>query len=106
MPTVTFVLNDNSKTSIDAPKGSTLMEVAIANQIKGIVADCGGLCACSTCQVLVDEAWLDVCAEPEELEKAMIDFAYNPQDNSRLACQIILDDIHDGLIVKVPARQF
>ena len=106
MPTITFVLNDHSRTSIDAPIGRTLMEVAIANRIKGIVADCGGLCACSTCQVLLDEAWLGVCAEPDELEKAMIDFAYDPQDNSRLACQIILCEAHDGMIVNVPARQF
>lgn len=106
MPTITFVLNDNSETCIDAPVGRTLMEVAIANEIKGIVADCGGLCACSTCQVLVDEAWLEVCAAPDELEKAMIDFAYDPQDNSRLACQIILAEAHEGMVVKVPARQF
>ena len=44
--------------------------------------------------------------EPDELERAMLEFAYQRRENSRLACQIVLTEAHDGMVVKVPARQF
>jgi 2Fe-2S ferredoxin len=106
MPNITFVLSNNSQTSVNAPVGRSLMRVAVDNGILGIVADCGGLCACSTCQVLVDDAWLKVCEEADELERAMLEHAYDPQANSRLACRIQLTEAHDGMVVTVPARQF
>ena len=39
---------------IDAPIGITLMEAAEQNGVQGIVAQCGGACACATCHVYVD----------------------------------------------------
>jgi 2Fe-2S ferredoxin len=58
MPRITFIEPDGFRHEIDAPLGITLMEAAKQNGIKGILALCGGACACGTCHVYVDAAWL------------------------------------------------
>ena len=63
------------------------MEVAVENMISGIDGDCGGACACATCHVYVDEAWLAKAGEKGEMEASMLDFAEGVEDTSRLACQ-------------------
>jgi 2Fe-2S ferredoxin len=35
----------------------------------------------------------------------MIDMAFEPKNNSRLSCQLIMSDELDGLIVTTPAKQ-
>jgi len=35
----------------------------------------------------------------------MLDFAYEPKENSRLSCQITVSDALDGLIVRLPEFQ-
>ena len=44
--------------------------------------------------------------EAEELEQQMLDFAFDVQPNSRLSCQIKVDDSLDGLVVRIPPRQY
>ena len=68
--------------------------------IPGIEADCGGACACSTCHVYVDPDWVDRLPEKEAMEEDMLDFAYEPQENSRLTCQIKVTGDLDGLVVR------
>ena len=84
----------------------TVMEGAIQNSIPGIDADCGGACACATCHVYVDEAWMEKTGKPESMEEDMLDFAFDVRDNSRLSCQIKVTDELDGLIVRMPEKQF
>jgi 2Fe-2S ferredoxin len=81
------------------------MEVAVNNSIPGIDADCGGACACATCHVYVDEAFLSKTGEQQEMEKSMLDFAENVRPNSRLSCQIKVTDALDGLRVTTPESQ-
>ena len=68
-------------------------------------ADCGGACACATCHVYVKEEWLDKLSEQGESEKDMLDFAFETKSNSRLSCQLMLEDKHDGIIVNLPEKQ-
>jgi 2Fe-2S ferredoxin len=82
------------------------MEVAKLNNIAGIEAECGGACACATCHVYVDEAWRDKTGKPSDMEEDMLDFAFDVQEGSRLCCQIKVSDTLDGLVVRVPAKQF
>ena len=35
----------------------------------------------------------------------MIDMAFEPKNNSRLSCQLIVDENLDGLIVTTPEKQ-
>mmetsp|Transcript_5292 Transcript_5292/g.7024 ORF Transcript_5292/g.7024 Transcript_5292/m.7024 type:complete len:103 (+) Transcript_5292:603-911(+) len=63
---------------------------------------CSGIMACSTCQVVVDKKWFDIVGNPEEAEQDMLDLAYNPQECSRLGCQIVLDSTMNGLLLMLP----
>ena len=92
MPTITYIDHDGTERPIEAKNGETVMETAIKNSVPGIDADCGGACACATCHVYVDEAFMDKVGQPEEMEQSMLDFAENVQANSRLSCQIQISD--------------
>jgi len=106
MPKITFIEHDGTPHEVDAEAGMTLMEAAVRNMVPGIEADCGGACACATCHVYVDKAWLEKTGERGEMEEDMLDFAFDVHDNSRLSCQVTLTDDLDGLVVKVPEKQF
>ena len=105
MAKITFVAHDGTKFDVDAENGSTVMENAIKNSVPGIEAECGGACACATCHVFVDEAWVEKTGAAEAMEEDMLDFAYDVRPTSRLSCQIKITDELDGLIVQVPERQ-
>jgi 2Fe-2S ferredoxin len=64
-----------------------------------LAAECGGACACATCHVYVDEAWVDKLAPAEKQEIEMLDFGVAVQENSRLSCQIKMSGALDGLKV-------
>lgn len=81
------------------------MEAAVQNMIPGIDADCGGACACATCHVYVDAAWAGKLKAKDDMEDSMLDFAENVQDNSRLSCQILMNDDLDGIKVTTPEEQ-
>ena len=105
MPKITYVDCKGSSKTIDVENGLTVMEGAIQNDIPDIDADCGGSMACATCHVYVEEKWLDKIPKAEEAEVDMIDMAFEPKNNSRLSCQLIISDELDGLIVTTPAKQ-
>jgi len=105
MPKVTYIDHDGNKREIDAKAGATIMEAAVQNMVPGIDADCGGACACATCHVYVDEAWMSKLKPRDDMEESMLDFAEDVKDNSRLSCQIQLTDDLDGIIVKTPEVQ-
>lgn len=81
------------------------MRGAVHHGIPGIVAECGGACACATCHVYVDEAWKDRLQPMQDLERDTIEFALDVRENSRLACQITVQPELDGLIVRMPETQ-
>jgi 2Fe-2S ferredoxin len=105
MPTVIFIEPDGTRREIDAPIGATVMETAVQNQVRGIVALCGGACACATCHVYVGAAWLAKVGPLEEMEEGMLEAAWQRRENSRLSCQIHVSADLDGLQVTIPARQ-
>jgi 2Fe-2S ferredoxin len=81
------------------------METAKQHGVAGIVAQCGGACACATCHVYVEPSWVSRLAPPEDMELGMLEAAWEPRANSRLSCQITLNEDLDGLTVTVPERQ-
>lgn len=80
----------------------SLMQLALANNIGGILGDCGGTCGCGTCEVHVDEEWLAGLPEVADDEADMLSMSENFTNESRLACQIKLKPELDGLVVRIP----
>lgn len=105
MTKITYIDHTGEERVIEATNGETVMETAIKNSIPGIDADCGGACACATCHVYIDEAFMPKVGTPEDMEQSMLDFAENVQSNSRLSCQITVSDELDGLKVTTPESQ-
>lgn len=105
MAKITYIDHEGTERVVEATNGESVMETAIKNSIPGIDADCGGACACATCHVYVDEAFMDKVGKPEDMEQSMLDFAENVQENSRLSCQISVSDDLDGLKVTTPESQ-
>jgi 2Fe-2S ferredoxin len=106
MAHIKFVMADGTSMDVDAPVGMSLMEVAVANNVPGIDADCGGACACATCHVYVDPAWLGRLPAKTEAEQKMLEFAVAVQPNSRLSCRLTVDAGLEGLALNVPASQY
>ena len=68
MPKVTYRQIDGREDTIDVPLGWSLMEAAVQNDIAGIVAECGGGCACATCHVYIDGDNTSVLPEIGDME--------------------------------------
>lgn len=105
MPKIIYIEHDGTRHEVEAAAGSTVMENAIRNSINGILAECGGACACATCHVYIDDAFADKAGRPDAMEEDMLDFAYDVRPTSRLSCQIKVSDALDGLTVHIPEKQ-
>lgn len=106
MARITYVEFGGKEHVVDVAPGLTVMEGARDNGVPGIEADCGGACACSTCHVYVDAAWVEKLPAKDPMEEDMLDFAYEPDpQRSRLTCQIKVTEDLDGLVVHLPEKQ-
>ena len=101
MPRIFFRDANGTRYEVDSASGNTVMEAAVDNNIPGIMAECGGACACATCHAYVDTQWLAKLPAMEDMEDAMLDSALDRRPNSRLTCQIEITDELDGLEVQV-----
>lgn len=86
---------------IDAAPGTSLLD-AICKKDIFLEGACGGMCACSTCHVVLDEASYRRTGHPSEQENDMLDYAYALTPTSRLACQVMLDKRAQDLCVTIP----
>lgn len=77
----------------------SLLEIALGHDV-GIDHACGGVCACSTCHVIVREG-LESCSEATDDELDQLDKAPGLTPKSRLACQCVPDGTRD-LVVEIP----
>ena len=105
MAKITYITSDAKVHEIEVQNGLTVMEGAVQNNVPGIDADCGGGMACATCHVYVKEEWFNKLSKAEDGEQDMIDMAFEPKKNSRLSCQIIVNEELDGLEVTTPEKQ-
>ena len=105
MAKVTYIESSGNSHTIEIANGLSVMEGAVQNDIPGIDADCGGGMACATCHVYVKEEWFDKLPAKEDGEEDMLDMAFEPKQNSRLSCQLIVSDELDGLVVDIPSQQ-
>ena len=102
---INFIDRTGTHHQLEASVGHSVMEVAVRNGIAGIDAQCGGACSCATCHVYVDAQWTDHVPPVTVTEEMMLEFVEDQRPESRLACQLMIDEALDGLTVKIPARQ-
>lgn len=105
MPKLIFIEHNGTAHEVAASSGFSVMQAAVANGVLGIIAECGGNCACATCHVYVDPAWRGRIGEPTASEKEMIECAMYVEEGSRLSCQIEVTDQLDGLRLRLPPSQ-
>lgn len=105
MPKITYIDTSGKHHVVDASKAATVMQAAKEHDVPGILADCGGACACATCHVVVDPEWVNRLPPAAEVELQMLEFALNREENSRLSCQLRVNEGLDGLIVRVASDQ-
>ncbi|QDU32139.1 2Fe-2S ferredoxin [Poriferisphaera corsica] len=80
--------------------GENILEIALENGIN-IEHACGGVCACSTCHIYLEEGE-NACNEPEDDELDRVEEAPGIQMNSRLSCQTVIES-EEPIVVKIPA---
>jgi 2Fe-2S ferredoxin len=105
MSSITFIVNDGQTHTLDIANGVSVMQGAVRAGIQGIEADCGGAAACATCHVYVATEWMERLPAPSLNETCMLEFVVDPDECSRLSCQIIVKDDLDGLVVRIPPTQ-
>jgi 2Fe-2S ferredoxin len=70
---------------IEVPVGTTILQAS--KKCGAPEGDaCGGVCACSTCHVYVEQG-RDLLSEAEENEEDILDKAFDVRMSSRLGCQ-------------------
>lgn len=77
----------------------SILDIALEHDIE-LEHNCGGVCACSTCHVIVREGFRTV-ADASEDEEDMVDLAPGVTPQSRLACQSVPDGT-ENLVVEIP----
>lgn len=85
---------------LEGRDGWTVMEI-LRDAGLDVAAECGGACACATCQVYVTDGWFEKLPERSEAEVDMLDMAVGVEPNSRLSCQITCSPELDGIKVTV-----
>jgi 2Fe-2S ferredoxin len=103
---ITYITADGAETIVDANEGDSVMQAAIANDIDGIIGECGGSMMCATCHCYVDDAWAEKTGPQNDGESDLLDCAASEtKPTSRLSCQIKMRPELDGLVVHLPETQ-
>ncbi len=97
---ITIIDRNGDSQIYEAPTDMNLnlMEFCKAVELP-VKGECGGMAMCATCQVYVESD--HILPEQNEAELDMLDQAFFVKENSRLGCQLYLNDELDGLIVRI-----
>ncbi len=98
MPRVTFQPGGRSA---EVARGTTLLDAAEAAGVE-VPSNCGGVCACTTCHVWVEEG-LASLSEIEEREDDRLQEAQGLSARSRLACQAKVGAA--DVVVRIPGNR-
>lgn len=106
MSKIVFVGADGQQVEVEVAAGANVMRTALANNVPGIVAECGGSAMCATCHVYVDPEFAVQLPERGEVEDEMLESAAASRtEYSRLSCQIVLPEGMERLVVRIPETQ-
>ena len=104
MVRITFRCPGGGDHVVDLQEGDSLMTGGLFAGVPGIEGLCGGVMACGTCHVHVDDGWRARSGMPGPSESEMLESLENSNAASRLGCQLIATAELDGMIVIVAAR--
>ena len=104
MPKVVITTRDGTECIIDAPIGESLMN-AIRAETSDILALCDGACSCATCHVYIEEAAAGSLPPMSEGEDGLLDGCEFRREQSRLSCQIRIDQRHEGLRAEIAPEE-
>jgi hypothetical protein len=99
--TVVWKRRDGSTVSTTAAAGTSLLRVAHQHGIE-LEGACEGVCACSTCHVILPERVYKTLPDASEDEEDMLDQAFGLTPTSRQGCQVLLDETLEGMTIVVP----
>ena len=92
---------DSIEHDVEGNTRFTLME-NLRDLEYGVAAVCGGMCACATCHVWVDEEWYGKLPPMHSDEKDLVgDLSTYREGSSRLSCQIKFTEALAGLKLRI-----
>mmetsp|Transcript_5331 Transcript_5331/g.11696 ORF Transcript_5331/g.11696 Transcript_5331/m.11696 type:complete len:185 (+) Transcript_5331:132-686(+) len=104
---ITFINPDDSHTTITARVGETLLQTSHRTGIE-MEGACEGVCACSTCHIILEQGMYDELLDDmedgalSEDEEDMLDMAFGLSQTSRLGCQITVKENMEGATFSLP----
>ncbi|OFX24656.1 MAG: 2Fe-2S ferredoxin [Anaeromyxobacter sp. RBG_16_69_14] len=98
MPRVTFLPDGRTA---EVPRGSSILEAAEAAGVD-LPHNCGGVCACTTCHVLVEQGFASL-SEIEDHEDDKLNEAEGLTARSRLGCQACVEGT--DVVVRIPGNR-
>jgi 2Fe-2S ferredoxin len=98
MPRVTFV---PAERSVEVPRGTSILDAADAAGVD-LPSNCGGVCACTTCHVWIEEG-LDGLSDIEDREDDKLQEAAGLSAHSRLGCQARIGE--EDVVVRIPGNR-
>lgn len=105
MPRIVVTNRDQQVVEVEAEAGISVME-NIRGVEAGVDAICGGMCACATCHVYVDDEWVGQLPPRSFEENVMLqDLRSFDSARSRLSCQIRTEMAYDGLRLTVAPEE-
>lgn len=97
---ITIIDRDGNKNTYQAPTDMNLNLMdfcrALDLPVKG---ECGGMAMCATCQIYVESD--HNLPDQSDAELDMLDQAFFVENNSRLGCQLQLNEQLEGLVVRL-----
>lgn len=98
---ITVIDREGTENMLEIPTdiNLSLMEILRASEYE-ILATCGGMALCATCRVEVIEG-LESLASASDQELDMLDTLPDADDQSRLACQLYLQNCNNGIKIKI-----
>jgi ferredoxin len=100
MPRITFITVDGRRMPVEVQAGSTILEAARAHDVP-MLATCGGSLVCGTCHVKISAAASAKLAPPTEDEEDTLDLAFGVCNDSRLGCQVNIDEALEGAEIRL-----
>ena len=98
MPKVTFI---PAQKTVEVPRGFSILQAAEEAQVD-LPHNCGGVCACTTCHVLVKKGYKSL-SELEEREDDKLSEAVGLEETSRLGCQACVGS--EDIVVQIPGNR-